>query len=278
MDSVTARERAAGIIRRSTALRHGHVFHYTTIPALHGILTSKEIWCSDVRFMNDPDEIAYGRDMVESVAAPRLGRGRITAFLAKYAFEYYVASFTAASDSLSQWRAYSDDGVGVAMRFSARALADVCSAYNQLFARVVYGPARQRKIVERILDAYEPLLVFRSKSEAAGHARGDLLTLLAMLVATFKAHPYGPEGECRLIIAIPEAVQHQDYRKVRFRPTARAIVPYLAVPLTRGSAAIPVEQIVVGPRVSDASKQSLSRFLRASNQAVPVVRSTVRMQ
>jgi hypothetical protein len=40
------------------------VWHYTTLPALEGILSSGKIWATDVRFTNDKTEFIHGRAIV----------------------------------------------------------------------------------------------------------------------------------------------------------------------------------------------------------------------
>lgn len=43
------------------------VYHYTTLPALLGIVSSGEMWLSDVAFADDPSEVRYGDQVVREV-------------------------------------------------------------------------------------------------------------------------------------------------------------------------------------------------------------------
>lgn len=42
-------------LRFNTKLKE-HIYHYTNLDGLFGILDSNEFWLSDVRFMNDPSD------------------------------------------------------------------------------------------------------------------------------------------------------------------------------------------------------------------------------
>jgi hypothetical protein len=39
-------------------------YHYTSAADLHGIITSKSLWASDYRFLNDTSEFRYGLDIL----------------------------------------------------------------------------------------------------------------------------------------------------------------------------------------------------------------------
>src|SRR4051794_8734149 len=194
MNVVRARERANSAIRRATASRSDRVFHYTTIPGMYGIVTSRTVWCSESGCLNDPSEIVYGHRVIEEVLDGHVDTS-LTDFAARWRFEFYVASFTESEDSLTQWRAYSHDGIGVALRFKVSSLAGEYSGYNRLFGRVLYSHTRQRRLAQRVLDCYLPFLHGRLSAHDRSEARGQMLTQLTMLSAFFKEHPYGPENE-----------------------------------------------------------------------------------
>lgn len=43
------------------------VYHYTSLQGLMGILDTGKMWASHVRYMNDPEEITYGRKLCEEM-------------------------------------------------------------------------------------------------------------------------------------------------------------------------------------------------------------------
>jgi len=112
------------------------IYHYTDQNGLLGILKTKSIWATHVRYLNDLQEIKAGEDafrqvMRELVAShPNVDNdeSKIEAVLdAMKSCDMYVASFSAANDgdSLSLWRAYSARGVGFSLGFHLEELRRV---------------------------------------------------------------------------------------------------------------------------------------------------------
>ncbi|MBK6418427.1 MAG: DUF2971 domain-containing protein [Ignavibacteria bacterium] len=53
-------------------MTEGIVFHYTTIPALFGIVTKRELYLSDVRMLNDPTELHLGLRYLRDLVADKI--------------------------------------------------------------------------------------------------------------------------------------------------------------------------------------------------------------
>jgi hypothetical protein len=107
------------------------LYHYTNVAGLRGIFESESIWFTDFRHLNDPSEIIHGIEMCHDVIRNiKIGAdGRAALFLdcladmmtsANFskALEYFIGSFSRARDDLGQWRAYADNGRGVAIGFA----------------------------------------------------------------------------------------------------------------------------------------------------------------
>jgi hypothetical protein len=106
--------------------------HYTDLRALRGIIETGEFWFTDYRHLNDPSELTHGVDVAHEVAraiAERSNDNRVRAFVENlldlfrhdsYAdtLNFFIASFSAAGDDLGQWRAYADNGHGIALGLS----------------------------------------------------------------------------------------------------------------------------------------------------------------
>ena len=112
------------------------LYHYTNVAGLEGILKSEAVWFTDFRHMNDPSEISHGIELCRDVIRLRKpGKdGRVVLFLDcladlmrldnfSRALEYFIGSFSRASDDLGQWRAYADNGRGVAIGFAPHLFA-----------------------------------------------------------------------------------------------------------------------------------------------------------
>lgn len=129
------------------------LYHYTDAGGLIGIIQSRGIWATDAEFLNDAQELRYGRAELQdaltqrsaeispsdpsdalsysaatimSSAAQALTRSSEALRPHDPGHAAYVSCFCEARDLLSQWRGYGTSG-GFAIGFSKRALADIGS-------------------------------------------------------------------------------------------------------------------------------------------------------
>jgi hypothetical protein len=113
------------------------LWHYTSIEGFQGIVASKSIWATDVRFLNDREEFVHSRKVADEVVATSpeldsegfpfrefLEKGVKLAFESKplASSQIYVASFSASPDQLGQWRGYSHGSTGVSLAFDLRSV------------------------------------------------------------------------------------------------------------------------------------------------------------
>jgi hypothetical protein len=103
------------------------IFHYCNAMGLHGIVTNKCLWASDIFSLNDASEVNYAIQMVTRVVsnysqlrplAERFADGTFTRIYKD--LHTLVCCFSAEKDSLSQWRAYGAGGYGFANWFSPK--------------------------------------------------------------------------------------------------------------------------------------------------------------
>lgn len=91
------------------------LYHYTSGQALYEIINSSELHCSNIKFLNDPSEQVYFKEILETVLNKKTECKEIheTLFNESYQSavldpgEKFVASFSKNSDSLSMWNYYS---------------------------------------------------------------------------------------------------------------------------------------------------------------------------
>lgn len=99
------------------------LWHYTNWSSLVSILTSKEIWASHVAYLNDVDELNVAlveiKRQIESFSKldedVRLMGMKVLEEMQLH--PYFITSFCASSDLLSQWRGYTDGVTGIAIGF-----------------------------------------------------------------------------------------------------------------------------------------------------------------
>jgi hypothetical protein len=172
----------------SQARPEGLLYHYTGQKALEGILGSKSIWATHVRYLNDESEFVHGWEKAWNSILERIRKKEFSEkdLSFKQSFEkvfstfrreilkdprrgaYYVVCFTddrAADqeglafdgDRLSQWRAYSKGGYGFSLGFDADALGDAFNAPGNVvrwFKRCEYSESVQDAQIEEVADRY----------------------------------------------------------------------------------------------------------------------------
>lgn len=108
-----------------------NLFHYTSGDSLLGILQAQSFWATDIRFLNDYEELNRGLDIFESFAKNLaedmkkeneslsklinicVGNVRRNANLTLI----NLVSFTTEPDNLRQWMSYCNSGIGYCMEF-----------------------------------------------------------------------------------------------------------------------------------------------------------------
>lgn len=198
------------------------LFHYTTASGLLGILSSRRLWATHARFLNDAKEVEYGVEFVKSVlsAYPQSDLG----ILPRAPFDnvrstYFVACLCEAGDLLSQWRGYTANQTGYAIGFETASLSS-----DRLF-RVLYDPHEQdtavRAVVERRLANREKL----TRNDLGIEFEFDLLELAIRL-----KHPtFAEEREWRLVHHIDDWRPGTGPKNIglHFRPSNHSVVPYV---------------------------------------------------
>lgn len=136
------------------------LYHYTNLNGLIGIVENSEIWLSNMYFLNDKNEFELGlRFVVEQLEAYKGGFSVLKP--TKYFIEAlekaidfikekdspYILSMTTNNDLLSQWRGYTNNGVGVNIGFSNNFFEE-----NKLKVyKCIYEVEKQKEIINHIL-------------------------------------------------------------------------------------------------------------------------------
>jgi DUF2971 family protein len=195
-----------------------HLFHYTDLEAVKGILTSKSLWLSKFTSTNDISEIRLAiqhfqafvekeaRDVGEDEAGLlREAASRLEGFRKT---NICLASFCEEDDLLSQWRAYGNDGRGIALGFSTPGLQALARRHNLSLYRCVYDPKSQGRIASDLVK----LLLKSARNRGARSAAGrealleKFIALFLRVAPVIKDHRFGEEREWRLVSeALPYA-------------------------------------------------------------------------
>jgi hypothetical protein len=263
---------------------HKPLFHYTDMRGMLGILGSEQIWFTSIFHLNDPSELGYGIEMALSVLRDEAQKGgsAVPAFcrwmehlLVKAGgevFGFFVASFSQNRDDLGQWRAYADNGRGVAIGLAPK-LFEVVSDHSNLgvaektlFTDVIYDQAGCMLNLMNVIKRAIAVIIRGEASVTSLVEREEFGKEIARLLAapifsyavTYKHPAYAHERETRLLLI-------NDLNKlsslIEMRVRGSSLVPYIPSPLrVRSPGAI--TKIMIGPAADELAEDAIRAFLR----------------
>lgn len=278
---MTLKVNFAGTTKRPLPAR---IAHYTTISGLQGIVESKQLWASNVAFLNDRRELTHGLDAsVEAVKSLTSGdtaelwikalKVAAKTLKAELLPNTYAVCFCAGDDILSQWRGYGGGEQGVALVFDRLALAKRLKPTGAKLYPVIYGDiTTTTKVTVALRDEVSALV---ANETALGKAKPQFQRIQAArraiyrLLPQFKHNGFRDERELRFV------VQHNSVRSdVCFRSAGNVLVPYL--PLLGDAPTLPLHSVIVGPGRDQAlTKRSLEIYLEHRGYDVEVILSKV---
>ena len=258
------------------------IYHYCGVDALCKILESKTLRLSDCYFMNDYMEhrllLEKASKAVESLAKKenvtfyKRGGEELSYHLTSVDTRPDIACFSTMPDSLSQWRAYSDNGAGFAIGFSTEGLRKLCDERSKpnepafMLRPVEYDTDKHNTIVENIVTRY---FADYEKHSHAGHSAvfmalpWQTYCELWRAAALSKNPGFKEENEYRIVLepsqqltGIPgKWVKTVGSSELAFRVSGNRLIPFYTFPFT----AEDVVEIHVGPRFPDRE----SHYVRA---------------
>lgn len=242
----------------------GPLYHYTTQQGFLGIIRSGRFWATHTRFLNDPGEILYGQQIlnsclstvIQSVHYPEIRQvleSLPDALSALTSASSYITCFTETRDAVVHWSWYGE----VAIELDSTRL---CSYSKQPFLiRVCYDPDAQISLVRNHISSWtknvESSLDSRSGrlSDVIRAMTPDLIARMYCVLPSLKSPQYSHEAEWRLVVYITDVSQ------ILFRPSAPNLSPSLTpyVELNVGSK-LPISGLVVRPNCLDFDRTRLS--------------------
>jgi hypothetical protein len=148
------------------------LWHYTSYAALQGIISSKRIWATEYRFLNDREEFLHAKALAQKLVDEEpeyvgdqfpareyvrktVGIAFNTGYLRKDRIRVMVSSFSEERDQLSQWRGYANDSRGVSVGFDLRNIrppSDLGTAVT--FAPCLYKHDDKRALLKAVFAHY----------------------------------------------------------------------------------------------------------------------------
>jgi hypothetical protein len=269
------------------------LYHYTTEKGLLGILESQSIWCSHIKYFNDPAEWVYGENLVVKKINDILLQNDdsnikvvledlityITS-LSKRFFDVYAACFCIDGNLLSQWRGYSNGGGGYSLGFAfdstTKFTYDLTNLSNLKLAglrKVIYNKSLQDELIDKALNYLidSAKIVIKNDLTNKEKVYRGILTQMAMnfsnrlaeIIVCFKNQVFEKEDEWRLIIFKPRATARDIQKEVKFRPSNGILIPYLSTNIYNDEKikSFPLNEIRIGPSLDSETTLHSIRLL-----------------
>ena len=267
------------------------MYHYCSGDTLLSILRHKTLRFSDVNLLNDAEEGIWGYKIFIEAVNRIIKREKIPTTFPEiplkwledvdkvwsesaFALSSFLACFSRDPDSLSQWRAYADDGRGFAIGFSISQLRRLPIQILD----ILYDEKRQTKEMIIALGGLFLEMTEREKFNDVPWFRERCILLRATSLG-FKNPAWRDEKELRCQHVV---VTNLDARRwtlesaggesagvtvdplpIQFRIREGTIVPYFDMPFELSARRRPIKEIVLGPKCPNAPGNVL--FLLGNN-------------
>lgn len=212
--------------------------HYASPDGLIGMVRNKEIWASNIAFLNDSKEVGHAVDYAKNAIENKIQRGGLCkseveilnsmhGWAGRAAKRYYVASFSEDGNLLSQWRAYCPPGGGYSVGVPSAQLLSMAQEQGFTLAPCVYDHRMQSTIVNQLVDHHLNDTVVRMND---GNHDGELLKQaswrfaqhLTQVACVLKHPAFSEEREWRLI----SGTVQEPHPQLDFRGSSSRVIPY----------------------------------------------------
>lgn len=278
------------------------LYHYCPVAGLEAILRTGTIRFSDINMLNDAAEMRWGYSIFTEAANRLLTEPRIIfeslidrtfldavdSVISSMALHVHMvtASFSKHADDLSQWRAYANNGEGVAIGFSGMTLGTMPTT----MLTCLYDPEQQIQAVRRQLIGIAVLNRDRTGAELAREFRYDC-EMLAGFLPAIKHPSFESEAEVRGVHMLTTELDPEkstlrlddpggedetgrvEGQKVEFRVRGNSIVPFVDIPFGGADRRGTIEKIVLGPRNPNGFGNILAMLTAYGYEGVNVVTS-----
>lgn len=265
------------------------LYHYTDLHGLMGIVRTRGVWASHIRYMNDSSEFQHGIGLCLKLierASAKAKYSELRACLEASADELqkhtasdlFIACFSGRQDSLDHWRAYCPDG-GVCIEFDLRERNPFFVMPVLALSDVIYDDRVKARLVLRLLSRY--LYEYKADKVHYGESfksyiswgekeyANNIAAALNFMCLRFKHTAFKNEDEVRMIVR--GGHKDQFYEKM-YRANSRFIMPYFnSADLKHYDAkggvvapdSLPIHSVTIGPSpYQELTASSVRDFLR----------------
>lgn len=224
----------------------GPLYHYTSQAGLLGIIQKKQIWATNMLFLNDSAELNHAIRLVKDAIHEIEGSMSLeeATFIKGFGddldliinwIDYqriagiYVCSFSENKDQLSQWRGYCPNGNGfsIGFNFSSPLYNSLIEAQNFCLLKCEYGDSEQKSIARQFVNDVINTFRIDGQDIANQKAWADFRKTAPRI----KDPTFYEEAEWRLVYLPPKS-DSGGPRNIKFREGKSMLIPYLEIELT----------------------------------------------
>ena len=268
------------------------LFHYTDVGAVKAMLESERMWLTDVRYLNDSEEMHNGISMLVEYMKHRVLNFKHPHTHFEDAANYvesglvgkagygidnrpvFIGSFSRAGDLLSQWRAYGSYAIELDTDHIPQELYSCVYDHDEKLSQASNVAMLSLITIAKDMGANSGFL-----DQEGYEAFSDVVGL----VATFKHESFSEEQEVRVILGHDIDPEIEDGLEVKFRTRGNLLVPYVEAILPFES----IRAIHIGPMRDQelayismkalVEKAHLDRGVTIYNHAhkIKVIKSTI---
>ncbi|MEJ1378146.1 MAG: DUF2971 domain-containing protein [Candidatus Sedimenticola sp. (ex Thyasira tokunagai)] len=222
------------------------LYHYTDLHAVHSILKNKTIRLTDIRFLNDTEELRDGLTTLEETLLNSISTNLKYKENAVNAIQHslinvessgneleplFVFSLSSTKDQLSQWRAYGSYAIGFdrdRLLENVKILSPCIYDFNEKIQRSISEVEKAVIVIAKEMEKYEGRL---------GPHGLDSMIYLMYDAASFKHDGFNEERESRIIMPA------DDVSDTKYRPKNGMLIPYIEIELPLDC----IKSIQIGP-------------------------------
>jgi len=263
------------------------LYHYCDENILNSILSNREIWLSDINYMNDSSEFKWARDLFVKILKKNKESFtqdfRVAIINLVFGVDNnllpLIGCFSMNGDLLSQWRAYANDGYGFSIGFSSNTIYE---GFGVNIYPVTYDKEEQSKI---IFDGLKNLFKIWKKDPQE-------FFLLGVGFSTdlnYLKNPYfKEEAEVRIVRLIVKDEHSKKFIDVGGNSEINKIIPlnilerekngnkikFVKLPITVPNYQI-IKEIIIGPK-STVEVDEISKMLQMNGfENVKITKSNI---
>lgn len=258
-------------------------YHYTSFDALFNIVTNKSLHLGSFAMMNDPLETLIDNELFHSLYAEEFDETELPPkFYFKRnntdEFQYRAFGFSTSKndDDLSQWRSYTEKGLGVCIEFDKdeleSQLVKLLHRPMSVSYECAYSKDEEQGLMKNYVKSarenhwYKAMNQFHPDFMEYIHSRIDYATALQEMAIQIKHKSFAAESEIRFFI-----LQDNFNGKIKMKPCSSGLTRYVNVKIAPAC----IKSVRLGPLVDKRNKSMIEQlFFSEFGKRIKVTETT----